>query len=688
MVKRTSIGQIRNIGIMAHIDAGKTTFTERVLYYTGVSHKIGEVHEGTAQMDWMPQEQERGITITAAATTCFWNDHRINIIDTPGHVDFTMEVERSLRVLDGAVAVFDGVAGVEPQSETVWRQADTYQVPRIAFVNKLDRVGASFERCVDMIEDRLGARTVPMQVPIGLEDSFVGIVDLLSQQAVIWDDASQGAIFRHEKIPAKLRKEVDTARDVLFEVAADFDEDLMEKYLEGGEMDSDSVRTAIRVGTLKNEIVPVFCGAALRNKGVQPVLNAVVDYLPSPDDLPPVVGTEPTKEKETARKASTKEPFSALAFKVQNDSYSGQLTYFRVYSGQIETGKTAYNPSKNKRERIGRLLQMHANKREEVKTAIAGDIVAAVGLRFTNTGDTLCDQKHPILLESIHAPEPVISIAIEPKTMADQEKLSSALDRMAYEDPTFVVKLDEETGQTLIKGMGELHLEIIVDRVRREFNVEANVGDPRVAFRETVTVVNESEGTFDKQIAGKANRVSVVLRVGPGKRGSGVVFHNATSVEEVPEKFVPAVEEGVRGSLDAGVLAGYPLVDIDITLVKGMHIEVDSSELAYKIAASIGLREAIRGASPAILEPIMDVQVVVPEEFMGEVVGDINRRQGKIAGMNSRETVQVVDANVPLRQMFGYTTDLRTATQGRGNYTMQFAYFDFVPEQIAKMIVG
>ncbi|MCP4197365.1 MAG: elongation factor G [Proteobacteria bacterium] len=688
MAKRTSIGQIRNIGIMAHIDAGKTTFTERVLYYTGVSHKIGEVHEGTAQMDWMPQEQERGITITAAATTCFWNDHRINIIDTPGHVDFTMEVERSLRVLDGAVAVFDGVAGVEPQSETVWRQADTYQVPRIAFVNKLDRVGASFERCVDMIEDRLGARTVPMQVPIGLEDSFVGIVDLLSQQAVIWDDASQGAIFSHEKIPAKLRKEVDTARDVLFEVAADFDEDLMEKYLEGGEMDSDSVRTAIRVGTLKNEIVPVFCGAALRNKGVQPVLNAVVDYLPSPDDLPPVVGTEPTKEKETARKASTKEPFSALAFKVQNDSYSGQLTYFRVYSGQIETGKTAYNPSKNKRERIGRLLQMHANKREEVKTAIAGDIVAAVGLRFTNTGDTLCDQKHPILLESIHVPEPVISIAIEPKTMADQEKLSSALDRMAHEDPTFVVKLDEETGQTLIKGMGELHLEIIVDRVRREFNVEANVGDPRVAFRETVTVVNESEGTFDKQIAGKANRVSVVLRVGPGKRGSGVVFHNATSVEEVPEKFVPAVEEGVRGSLDAGVLAGYPLVDIDITLVKGMHIEVDSSELAYKIAASIGLREAIRGASPAILEPIMDVQVVVPEEFMGEVVGDINRRQGKIAGMNSRETVQVVDANVPLRQMFGYTTDLRTATQGRGNYTMQFAYFDFVPEQIAKMIVG
>jgi elongation factor G len=510
----------------------------------------------------------------------------------------------------------------------------------------------------------------------------------MTQRAVLWDDASQGAVFREEEIPEYLCEEVDTARDVLFEVAADFDEALMETYLEGGEMDVDAVRRAIRVGTLENKIVPVFCGAALRNKGVQPVLNAVVDYLPSPDDLPPVTGIVPEKDKKVTRNASAKEPFSALAFKVQNDSYSGQLTYFRVYSGQIESGKTAFNPSKNKRERIGRLLQMHANKREEVKLATAGDIVAAVGLRFTNTGDTLCDQKHPLLLERIIAPEPVISIAIEPKTMADQEKLSLALERMAHEDPTFVIKMDEETGQTLIKGMGELHLEVIVDRINREFNVEANVGDPRVAFRETVTKANEAEGSFDKQIAGKANRVSVVLRVGPGERGSGVVFNNAASPEEVPARFVPAVEEGARGSLDAGVLAGYPLVDINITLVKGMHIEVDSSELAYKIAASIGLREAIRGASPAILEPVMDVQVVVPEEFMGEVVGDINRRQGKIAGMNSRETVQTVDANIPLRQMFGYTTDLRTVTQGRGNYTMQFAYFDFVPEQIAKMIVG
>jgi elongation factor G len=552
----------------------------------------------------------------------------------------------------------------------------------------MDRVGASFERCLEMMKERLGARVVPMQVPIGVEDSFVGVVDLMTQKAILWDDASQGAVFREEDIPEQLREEVDTERDALFEVAADFDEALMDIYLEGGEMDLAAVRRAIRVGTLENEIVPVFCGAALRNKGVQPVLDAVVDYLPSPDDLPPVTGAEPEKEKETTRKASDEEPFSALAFKVQNDSYSGQLTYFRVYSGKIEAGKTAFNPLKNKRERIGRLLQMHANKREEVKLATAGDIVAAVGLRFTNTGDTLCDQKHPLLLERINAPEPVISIAIEPKTMADQEKLSSALERMAHEDPTFVIKVDEETGQTLIKGMGELHLEVIVDRISREFNVEANVGDPRVAFRETVTKVNEEEGTFDKQIAGKANRVSVVLRVGPGERGSGIVFNNEASPEEVPARFLPAVEEGSRGSLDAGVLAGYPLVDIDITLVKGMHIEVDSSELAYKIAASIGIREAIRGASPAILEPIMDVQVVVPEEFMGEVVGDINRRQGKIAGMNPRETVQTVDANVPLRQMFGYTTDLRTATQGRGNYTMQFAYFDFVPEQIAKMIVG
>ncbi len=673
---------------MAHIDAGKTTLTERVLYYTGVSHKIGEVHEGTAQMDWMPQEQERGITITSAATTCFWRDYQINIIDTPGHVDFTMEVERSLRVLDGAIAVFDGVAGVEPQSETVWRQADNHQVPRIAFVNKLDRVGSSVNRCIEMMRDRLGARPVQMQVPIGAEDSFRGIVDLIDEQAVVWDDESLGAMFHTEAVPAEMEERTAEARDALLEAAADFDEELMEIYLEGGKFEPELVRNAIRRGTLENKIVPVFCGAAFRNKGVQPVLDAVVDYLPSPIDLPPVVGMHPDTDKEEARKPSDDEPFVALAFKVQNDSYAGQLTYFRVYSGRIEAGKTALNASKNKRERIGRLLRMHANKREEIKVAATGDILAAVGLRFISTGDTLTDQKHPLLLERIFAPVPVISIAIEPKTMADQEKLTQALDRVALEDPTFVIKVDEETGQTLIKGMGELHLEIIVDRLKRDFGVEANVGDPRVAFRETITAANEAEGVVDKQIGGKTHRASIVLRVEPGERGRGIVFGCDLEPAEIPAKCVAAVEESVRGSLDAGVLAGYPMVDIDIKLAKTMHNEVDSSELAYKIAASIGLRDALRGASPALLEPIMAVQVVVPEEFMGEVVGDINRRQGKITGMNPRGTVQIVDVFVPLRKMFGYTTDLRTVTQGRADYTMQFAHFDFVPEQIAKTIVG
>ncbi|MCP4678330.1 MAG: elongation factor G [Deltaproteobacteria bacterium] len=688
MVRRAAIGQTRNIGIMAHIDAGKTTLTERVLYYTGVSHKIGEVHDGTAQMDWMAQEQERGITITSAATTCFWNDYQINIIDTPGHVDFTMEVERSLRVLDGAVAVFDGVAGVEPQSETVWRQADSYKVPRIAFVNKMDRVGASYERCFEMIRSRLGARPVKMQLPIGAEDSFVGIVDLVEQRAILWDDDSLGAVYHDEDIPADMREQVAVAREALIETAADFSEELMECYLEGGSIESQAVRDAIRRGTLENKIVPVLCGAAFRNKGVQTVLDAVVNYLPSPGDLPPVLGMNPDKEKEESRRPLDDEPFSALAFKVQTDSYAGQLTYFRVYSGSIEAGKTALNVSKKKRERIGRLLRMHANKREEVQKASAGDILAAVGLRFTGTGDTLTDQKHPILLERIVAPVPVISIAIEPKTMADQEKLSQALERIANEDPTFVIKVDDDTGQTLIKGMGELHLEVIVDRLRREFGVEANVGDPRVAFRETVTKTHEAEGSVDKQIGGKTHKASVVLRVQPGERGNGIQFINEVEIDDIPEKCVIAVEESVRGSLDAGVLAGYPMVDIDIFLAKGMHLEVDSSELAYKIAASIGLRDALRGASPALLEPIMDVQVVVPEEFMGEVVGDVNRRHGKITGMNQRGIVQVVDALVPLRQMFGYTTDLRTVTQGRANYTMQFAHFNFIPEQIAKTIVG
>ncbi len=688
MAKRASIGQTRNIGIMAHIDAGKTTLTERVLYYTGVSHKIGEVHEGTAQMDWMPQEQERGITITSAATTCFWRDHRINIIDTPGHVDFTMEVERSLRVLDGAVAVFDGVAGVEPQSETVWHQANTYSVPRIAFVNKMDRVGANFERTVEMMRDRLGARPVVMQLGVGAESEFVGVVDLVKQEALIWDDESLGAVFHTEEIPDELKDAVAVARDQVLEAAADFDEDLMERYLDGAEIDAEKVCAAIRKGTLANKIVPVFLGAAFKNKGVQPILEAVVEYLPAPSDLPPVKGEDPKTGKAAKREPSIDESFAALAFKVQNDAYAGQLTYLRVYSGKFEVGKTAMNASKGKRERIGRLLQMHANKREEIKDARAGDIVAAVGLRFTTTGDTITDQKAQLLLERITAPEPVISIAIEPKTMADQEKLSGALDRIASEDPTFQIKEDEETGQTLIKGMGELHLEIIVDRIRREFGVEANVGDPRVAFRETITASSEHRGAFDKQIGGKPHNAEVTIGVSPAERSVGIVFKNETNPGIVPKECVDAVEESVRGSLDAGVLAGYPMVDLEITFLKGSQHEVDSSPLAYKIAASIGLREAIREATPKLLEPIMAVQIVVPEEFMGEVVGDVNRRQGKITGMNARGIAQVVDAFVPLRLMFGYTTDLRTVTQGRANYTMQFAHFDFVPEQIAKAIVG
>jgi elongation factor G len=688
VARRAPIGLIRNIGIMAHIDAGKTTLTERVLYYTGVSHKMGEVHDGTAQMDWMPQEQERGITITSAATTCFWRDHRINIIDTPGHVDFTIEVERSLRVLDGAICVFDGVAGVEPQSETVWRQADKYRVPRIAFVNKMDRLGANFERCVEMIRDRLGARPVRVQLPLGAEDTFVGVIDLLEQRAVIWDEDVLGASFRFDAVPAEMKDDVAVARDSLIEAAADFDEQLMECYLEGREMDTVRVRNAIRRGAIAGKIVPVLCGAAFRNKGVQAVLDAVVDYLPSPEELPPIVGEEPGSHKKTSRKAAETEPFAALAFKVQNDAYAGQLTYFRVYSGSLETGKATENASKSKKERVNRLLQMHANKREELKEVYAGDIAAAVGLRFTTTGDTLCDPKHPLLLERIEAPEPVISIAIEPTTMADQEKLSQALDRLSMEDPTFIVRVDDETGQTLISGMGELHLEIIVDRLRREFNVAASVGDPRVAFRETASREAEGVGEVEKQIGAKMHRAWVKLRVQPGKRGSGVEFRNETDGLVIPKEFARQIEESIRGSMGAGALAGFPIVDIVVILVNEGKHEVDSTELAYKMAASIALREALRASQPVLLEPIMAVQVIVPEEFMGEVVGDLNRRQGRISGMEARANTQVIDVHVPLRQMFGYTTDLRTVTQGRATHTMQFSHFDAVPEQIARAIVG
>jgi elongation factor G len=688
LAKRVPIGLIRNIGIMAHIDAGKTTLTERVLFYTGVSHKMGEVHEGTAQMDWMPQEQERGITITSAATTCYWRGHRINILDTPGHVDFTIEVERSLRVLDGAIAVFDGVAGVEPQSETVWHQADHYGVPRIAFVNKMDRVGANYERCIEMIRDRLGARPVALQIPYGAEDTFVGAIDLIEQKAIVWDDESLGASFEMREIPAQFAAAAAAGREAVIEAAADFDETLMERYVAGEPVAVEDIRRAIRSGTLKGAIVPVLCGAAFRNKGVQPVLDAIIDFLPSPEDLPPVKGTNPDTGKEERRKPSDDEPFTALAFKVQNDAYAGQLTYFRVYSGTLEAGKAAQNVVRNKKERFGRILHMHANKREELKEVCTGEIAAAVGLRFTGTGDTLCEIGHPMLLESIDAPEPVISIAIEPKTQADQEKLTQALAKLVLEDPTFVVQMQEETGQTLIRGMGELHLEIIVDRLRREFNVEANVGDPRVAFRETVAVEAEADGSFAKQIGGKTHQATVKLRIGPGQRGSGVVFGNDAPVEQIPKTSVDWIEESVRGSLGNGVLAGFPVVDLRVTLTGGVNHEVDSTELAYKMAASAGVRDAMRAARPVLLEPIMAVQVIVPEEFMGEVVGDLNRRQGKITGMASRGVVQVLDANVPLRRMFGYTTDLRTVTQGRATYTMQFAHFDIVPEQIAKTIVG
>jgi elongation factor G len=673
---------------MAHIDAGKTTLTERILFYTGVSYKLGEVHEGTAQMDWMPQEQERGITITSAATTCFWNDHRINIIDTPGHVDFTIEVERSLRVLDGAICVFDGVAGVEPQSETVWHQADHYKVPRICFVNKMDRVGSDYERCIQMIRERLGARPIRMQLPIGHEDGFVGVVDLLQRKAIYWVDDTKGSEFYFKDIPEDLADEAALAREEMIEAAADFDEAVMEKYLNQSEIDIESIRRGIRNGTLTNQIVPVFLGTAFRNKGVQPVLDAVVHYLPSPSDLPPVSGIHPHTGKAETRTPDPDGPFCALAFKIQNDSYAGQLVYFRVYSGTIESGKTALNVGKNKRERVNRLLQMHANKREELKSAYAGEIVAAVGLRNTVTGDTLCDEKSPILLESIVAPEPVISIAIEPKTAADQEKLSLALERVTLEDPTFAVQVDNDTGQTLIKGMGELHLEIVVDRLRREFNVEANVGEPRVAFREAVSTHSEAEGVCDKQMGGKTLHAALRFRVSPGERGAGNVFQVEASESSIPKEFIPAIKDAVLGSLDSGVLVGYPIVDIVITLIGGMHYDVDSSELAYKIAASIGLREAIRNAAPKLLEPVMAVQVVCPEEFMGEVVGDVQRRHGKIKGMQRRGILQVIDADVCLRQMFNYSTDLRTVTQGRAVYSMQFGYFDFVPDQIAKTIVG
>ena len=679
---------------MAHIDAGKTTTTERVLYYTGVTYKIGEVHEGAATMDYMEQEQERGITITSAATTCFWEGthkkqglHRINIIDTPGHVDFTIEVERSLRVLDGAVCVFDAVAGVEPQSETVWRQADRYRVPRICFVNKMDRAGADFERCVQMIRDRLKAKPVPIQLPVGVEDNFRGIVDLIEMKAIIYDEETLGAKFHEEDIPADMRDEANAARTYLIEMAAENDESLIEKYLSGQELSREEIFQGLRKMCIQMTGVPVICGAAFKNKGVQPLLDAVLDFLPSPLDIPPVVGTDlDDKEKQISRAARPDEPFAALAFKILSDPH-GSLTFLRIYSGKAESGLMVQNARTRKRERLGRLVKMHANKREEVDSVEAGDIVAVIGLKNTITGDTLCDEDKPVMLESIEFPDPVISVAIEPKTKADQERLGTALAKLATEDPSFRVKSDEETGQTIIAGMGELHLEIIVDRLTREHKVSANVGRPQVAYRETVRREIEKEYKYVRQTGGRGQYAHVVIMVRPGARTSGFVFQNKIKGGSIPKEYVPAIEKGIEEALAGGILAGYPVIDLEVDLLDGTYHEVDSSDMAFKICSSIAVKEASREAGLELLEPIMKVEIVTPDEFLSNVVGDLNRRRGKILGMSARAGAQVIDSQVPLSEMFGYATDLRSQTQGRATFTMQFDHYFPVPAQIAEAIV-
>ena len=686
MARAFSLERTRNIGIMAHIDAGKTTTTERILFYTGRTHRLGETHEGSATMDWMLQERERGITITAAATTCQWADHRINIIDTPGHVDFTVEVERSLRVLDGAVAVFCAVNGVEPQSETVWRQADKYNVPRIAFINKMDRVGADFARVVKQMRERLGANPVPLQLPIGAEDDFRGVVDLVTQRAIIYTD-DLGTQSDETDIPAEMADEVAAAREALIEAVAETDDALMEKYFEGEEITVDELKRAIRKACLDLTITPVLTGSAFKNKGVQPLLDAVVAYLPSPVDVPAVKGVKPGTEEEEVREPSDDVPFSALAFKIMADPYVGKLAFFRVYSGTLKSGSYVYNPAKGKRERIGRIVQMHANHREELDQVYAGDIAAAVGLRDTVTGDTLCDENHPILLESPDFPEPVIAQAIEPKTKADQDKLAVALQRLMEEDPTFHVRTDEETGQTTIHGMGELHLEVIVDRLLREFKVEANIGKPQVAYRETLTKAVKAEGKFIRQSGGRGQYGHVVLEIEPLEPGAGFEFQNKIVGGVVPKEYIPAVEAGIKEAMLNGVLAGYPVVDVRVTIVDGSYHEVDSSEMAFKIAGSMGFREGARKAEPVLLEPIMQVEVTTPEDFLGDVMGDLNSRRGQIEGMEQRANAQVVRAKVPLSEMFGYATDLRSATQGRASYTMQFSHYAPVPTNIAQEVI-
>ncbi|HMB39950.1 MAG TPA: elongation factor G [Wenzhouxiangellaceae bacterium] len=693
MPRKTSIERYRNIGIMAHIDAGKTTTTERILFYTGISHKLGEVHDGNAVMDWMEQEQERGITITSAATTCFWNgmdkdwpEYRINIIDTPGHVDFTIEVERSLRVLDGAVAVFCAVGGVEPQSETVWRQATKYAVPRMAFVNKMDRTGANFERVVGQIKDRLGARPVPIQLPIGAEEGFEGVIDLVKMRAVYWDTEKMGTSYEARDIPAELADEAQAAHEFMIEAAAEASEELMEKYLEGGELTEEEVIAGLRTSTLANEIVPVLCGTAFKNKGVQALLDAIVQYMPNPTEVKAIRGILENEE-EGIRKSDDAEPFAALAFKIATDPYVGSLTFFRVYSGVLKSGDTVLNPIKSKKERIGRLLQMHSNSREELKEVYAGDIAAAVGLKDVTTGDTLCDPSNVITLERMEFPEPVIAVAVEPKTKSDQEKMGVALSKLAQEDPSFRVHTDEESGQTIIAGMGELHLDIIVDRMKREFKVEANVGKPQVAYRETIRKAVEAEGKFVRQSGGRGQYGHVKIRLEPMEQGGGFEFANEIVGGAVPKDYISSVGKGIEEQMQNGVLAGYPLVDCKATLYDGSYHEVDSSEMAFKIAGSMAMRDGALKASPVLLEPMMKVEVATPEDYMGDVMGDLNRRRGLVQGMEDAPAGKIIRAHVPLAEMFGYATDLRSMSQGRANYSMEFLHYAEAPNSVAEEVI-
>ena len=686
MAAEFPLAKFRNIGIMAHIDAGKTTTTERILYYTGRSYKMGEVHEGTAVMDWMEQEQERGITITSAATTCTWKDHKINIIDTPGHVDFTIEVERSLRVLDGAIAVFCAVGGVEPQSETVWRQADHYHVPRIAFVNKMDRIGADFWNCVEMMKERLGANPLPIQIPVGSEAGFGGVIDLITEKMLVFDEESKGSHYTEEDVPEEFTEESSAVRMTLLEKLADFDEEVMEKYLEEQPVSADVLYRAIRKATLKLQLVPVLCGSAFKNKGVQPLIDAVIAYLPSPLDVPPMEGLNSNDEVET-RTASEAENFCALAFKIVSDSFVGNLAFIRVYSGVLKVGSRVFNPGKRKKEKITRIVKLHANKREDVQTIAAGDIGALVGLRFTTTGDTLCQSGDSIRLENIDFPEPVISIAIEPKSKADEDKLRESLDKIATEDPSFHVKTDEDSGQTIISGMGELHLEIIVDRLIREFKVAANIGKPQVAYKESIEATAKAEGKFEHLAAGKQQYGHVWLELEPAERGAGFTFEGRITAEQVPVQFLEAIEQGVKDSLDSGPLIGFPLVDLKVALVDGSYHDEDSTGMAFGVASTMAMRKGATEASPILLEPLMDLEVIVPEEYLGDVMSDLTSKRAKINGVESRKNYQVVKAHVPLAEMFGYSTDLRSATQGRATFTMQFIAYDRVPEKKAVAII-